>query len=92
MESVTETLFEELHSLVETPFFKFFRVRGPALVHPMRFNDELDIQVDLYRECPYWQENGFCMNRECAITTVDEVCITLRELANPYSIADLVTE
>ncbi|OAX41080.1 endoplasmic oxidoreductin-1 [Rhizopogon vinicolor AM-OR11-026] len=29
-------------------------------------------QVDLYRECPYWQENGFCMNRECGITTVDE--------------------
>lgn len=30
-------------------------------------------QVDLYRECPFWQENGFCMNRECGITTVDEV-------------------
>lgn len=29
-------------------------------------------QVDLYRECPFWQENGFCMNRECGITTVDE--------------------
>ncbi|PCH43784.1 endoplasmic oxidoreductin [Wolfiporia cocos MD-104 SS10] len=53
IESVNDELFEELHALVETPFFKYFR-------------------VDLYRECPFWQENGFCMNRECAITTVDE--------------------
>jgi len=29
-------------------------------------------QVDLYRECPFWEENGSCMNRECGITTVDE--------------------
>ncbi|KAI0630347.1 endoplasmic oxidoreductin [Trametes polyzona] len=53
IESVTDDLYNELHALVETPFFKFFR-------------------VDLYRDCPYWQENGFCMNRECGITTVDE--------------------
>ncbi|KAI0358422.1 endoplasmic oxidoreductin [Trametes cingulata] len=53
IESVTDELYDELHSLVETPFFKYFR-------------------VDLYRDCPYWQENGFCMNRECGITTVDE--------------------
>ncbi|KAI1794119.1 endoplasmic oxidoreductin [Ganoderma leucocontextum] len=53
MESVTETLYNELHSLVDMPFFKFFR-------------------VDLYRDCPFWQDNGFCMNRECGITTVDE--------------------
>lgn len=26
MESVTETLYDELYSLVDTPFFKFFRV------------------------------------------------------------------
>ncbi|KAH9892568.1 endoplasmic oxidoreductin [Cubamyces lactineus] len=53
IESVTDDLYNELHALVETPFFKYFR-------------------ADLYRECPYWQENGFCMNRECGITTVDE--------------------
>lgn len=53
VESVTENLYNDLHNLVETPFFKYFR-------------------VDLYRECPFWQENGFCMNRECGITTVDE--------------------
>jgi hypothetical protein len=33
-------------------------------------------QVDLYRECPFWRENGMCMSRECGITTVDEVCTT----------------
>ncbi|EMD37875.1 hypothetical protein CERSUDRAFT_83620 [Gelatoporia subvermispora B] len=53
IESVNEDLYSELHKLVETPFFKYFR-------------------VDLYRECPFWQDNGFCMNRECGITTVDE--------------------
>ncbi|CDO77316.1 hypothetical protein BN946_scf184775.g6 [Trametes cinnabarina] len=53
VESATDELYTELHALVETPFFKYFR-------------------VDLYRDCPYWQENGFCMNRECGITTVDE--------------------
>ncbi|KAH9931060.1 endoplasmic oxidoreductin [Epithele typhae] len=53
MESVADTLYEEVHALVETPFFKYFR-------------------ADLYRDCPYWQENGLCMNRECGITTVDE--------------------
>ena len=31
------------------------------------------IQVDLYRECPFWEENVFCMNRYCSIITVDEV-------------------
>ena len=30
-------------------------------------------QVDLYRECPFWEENVFCMNRDCSIVTVDEV-------------------
>ncbi|KII92731.1 hypothetical protein PLICRDRAFT_172784 [Plicaturopsis crispa FD-325 SS-3] len=29
-------------------------------------------QVDLYRECPFWDDHGSCMNRECGITTVDE--------------------
>ncbi|KAF8578712.1 endoplasmic oxidoreductin-1 [Ramaria rubella] len=29
-------------------------------------------RTDLYRDCPFWQENGFCMNRECGITTVNE--------------------
>ncbi|KAG6903086.1 hypothetical protein C0995_006273 [Termitomyces sp. Mi166 len=29
-------------------------------------------QVDLYRECPFWNEHGSCMDPGCAITTVDE--------------------
>lgn len=29
-------------------------------------------QVDLYRECPFWNEYGSCNNPGCAITTVDE--------------------
>ncbi|KAI0266792.1 endoplasmic oxidoreductin [Gloeopeniophorella convolvens] len=53
MESVNEVLFEKLHELVGTPFFKYFR-------------------VDLYRECPFWEENVFCMNKDCSIVTVDE--------------------
>ena len=47
-------MYTHLHDLVQTPFFKYFR-------------------VDLYRDCPFWQEHGLCMNRECGITTVDEV-------------------
>ncbi|EPS97748.1 hypothetical protein FOMPIDRAFT_1024914 [Fomitopsis schrenkii] len=53
IESVNDELFKELHALVETPFFKYFR-------------------ADLYRDCPFWEENGMCANRECGITTVDE--------------------
>ncbi len=39
MESVTETLYDELHSLVDTPFFKYFRVcvlsrRRFSTMHP----------------------------------------------------------
>ena len=30
-------------------------------------------KVDLYRECPFWEENVFCMNKDCSIVTVDEV-------------------
>ncbi|KAF9049942.1 hypothetical protein BJ165DRAFT_1455149 [Panaeolus papilionaceus] len=29
-------------------------------------------QVDLYRECPFWADNGFCSNPSCSITSVDE--------------------
>lgn len=32
------------------------------------------LQVDLYRECPFWEENTLCMNKDCIIATVDEVC------------------
>ncbi|KAK4686050.1 hypothetical protein P7C73_g4084, partial [Tremellales sp. Uapishka_1] len=29
-------------------------------------------KVDLYRECPFWYENGFCMNRACGVEAADE--------------------
>ncbi|EGN99657.1 hypothetical protein SERLA73DRAFT_51799 [Serpula lacrymans var. lacrymans S7.3] len=46
-------------------------------------------QVDLYRDCPFWQENGFCMNRECGITTVDESEIPEKWRAASLSKIDL---
>ena len=43
--------------------------------HPARlYVTNVDLQADLYRECPFWQENGLCMNKECGIETIDEVC------------------
>jgi len=53
IESVNNVLYNQLHELVQTPFFKYFR-------------------VDLYRECPFWEENVYCMNKDCSIITVDE--------------------
>ncbi|KAF8274457.1 hypothetical protein EI94DRAFT_1775828 [Lactarius quietus] len=53
IESVNNVLYDQLHELVQTPFFKFFR-------------------VDLYRECPFWEENVLCMNKDCSVFTVDE--------------------
>jgi hypothetical protein len=32
-------------------------------------------KVDLFRECPFWYENGFCMNRDCGVETADEVSL-----------------
>ncbi|EPQ29383.1 uncharacterized protein PFL1_03138 [Pseudozyma flocculosa PF-1] len=29
-------------------------------------------KVDLFKECPYWNENGLCMNRACSVETSDE--------------------
>ncbi|KAK4054599.1 endoplasmic oxidoreductin-1 [Microbotryomycetes sp. JL221] len=29
-------------------------------------------KVDLYRECPFWHEDGSCMNRACGVETTDE--------------------
>ncbi|KAJ7217832.1 hypothetical protein GGX14DRAFT_598179, partial [Mycena pura] len=29
-------------------------------------------QVDLYRECPFWSDDGSCSDPGCAITTIDE--------------------
>ncbi|GAA6009466.1 hypothetical protein JCM11491_003568 [Sporobolomyces phaffii] len=29
-------------------------------------------KVDLYKECPFWQEEGSCMNRACGVETTEE--------------------
>ncbi|OCF61821.1 endoplasmic oxidoreductin 1 [Kwoniella mangroviensis CBS 10435] len=29
-------------------------------------------KVDLYKECPFWHENGFCMNRNCGVEEANE--------------------
>ncbi|CAL1707294.1 unnamed protein product [Somion occarium] len=73
VESYNDELYTQLHDLVQTPFFKYYR-------------------VDLYRECPFWQENGYCMNRECAITTVDESEIPPSWRASELSRLELPSE
>lgn len=30
-------------------------------------------KIDLFRECPFWNEDGSCMNRACAVQETDEV-------------------
>jgi ERO1-like protein beta len=74
IESVNDVLFEELHSLVQTPFFKYFRVCAAGTFWMHLRNALMYYQVDLYRECPFWQENMFCSNHDCSVITVDEVC------------------
>jgi len=61
LESVNEDLFDNLHSLVTRPFFKYFH-------------------VDLFRECPFWEENTMCLNENCSVDNVNEVstCATSR--------------
>ncbi|KAF8070640.1 hypothetical protein FPV67DRAFT_1488144 [Lyophyllum atratum] len=52
-----ESVTEELYSnLSELVRLPFFRY----------------FQVDLYRDCPFWNEYGSCSDPGCAITTVDE--------------------
>lgn len=30
-------------------------------------------KVDLYKDCPFWNENSLCMSRDCTVSKVDEV-------------------
>ncbi|GAA5936422.1 ER oxidoreductin [Sporobolomyces koalae] len=53
IESVNRDLFDRLHGLVATPYFRYHK-------------------VDLYKECPFWQEEGSCMNRACGVETTEE--------------------
>ncbi|TFK54179.1 endoplasmic oxidoreductin [Heliocybe sulcata] len=49
-------------------------------------------RADLYRDCPFWEEHGFCMNRECGITTVDESEIPEKWRAAALSKVELPSE
>ncbi|GAA5854771.1 hypothetical protein JCM5353_006492 [Sporobolomyces roseus] len=53
VESVNNDLFQGLHRLVSTDYFRYHK-------------------VDLYKECPFWQEQGSCMNRACGVETTQE--------------------
>lgn len=46
----------------------------PALDKLVTFPFFKHYKVDLFRECPFWYENGFCMNRACGVEAADEVC------------------
>lgn len=75
-------LYESLHKLVEYPFFRLYKVRPPP-PPPHRWMQVRSSQpkrvylwwrkVDLFKECPFWYENTFCMNRDCSVETADEV-------------------
>lgn len=30
-------------------------------------------KVDLYRDCPFWNDNSLCMSRDCTVSKMDEV-------------------
>lgn len=53
VESVNDDLFDVLHELVQTPFFRYYK-------------------VDLYKECPFWDDVDKCASRDCVIQAVDE--------------------
>jgi hypothetical protein len=49
-------------------------------------------KVDLYRECPFWYENGFCMNRACGVEAADESEIPEKWRAQALSEVQVSTE
>lgn len=59
VESVNDDLFDQLHQLVATPFFRYYK-------------------VDLYRDCPFWDDVDKCASRDCIIQGVDESKIPVK--------------
>ncbi|KAK0539819.1 endoplasmic oxidoreductin-1 [Tilletia horrida] len=53
VEALNDEFFNGLHRLVQTPYFRFYK-------------------LDLYRDCPFWTENSFCMNRACGVEQAEE--------------------
>lgn len=62
---INQNLFGALHELVQTTFFRYFK-------------------VNLNRRCPFWKNDGMCMNRDCAVTEADE-----REIPEQWKSANL---
>ncbi|KAG8834481.1 hypothetical protein FRC17_008537 [Serendipita sp. 399] len=53
VESVNDDLFDLLHQIVGTPFFRYYK-------------------VDLYKECPFWDNGDKCSSIDCVIQAVEE--------------------
>ncbi|KAG8803394.1 hypothetical protein FRC16_005591 [Serendipita sp. 398] len=53
VESVNDDLFDLLHQIVSTPFFRYYK-------------------VDLYKECPFWENGDKCSSIDCVIQAVEE--------------------
>lgn len=34
-------------------------------------------KLNLWKECPFWPDDGLCMNRDCSVATIDESAIPL---------------
>ncbi|KAK8849724.1 hypothetical protein IAR55_005059 [Kwoniella newhampshirensis] len=60
----THCLYETVESLNAQLF--------PALHELVTYPFFRHYKVDLYKECPFWYENGFCMNRNCGVEAADE--------------------
>jgi hypothetical protein len=65
----THCLYETVESLNADLF--------PSLKALVQYPFFRHYKVDLFRECPFWYENGFCMNRDCGVETADEVSLFL---------------
>jgi len=66
-----------LYETVESLNAKLF----PAVKDLVKYPFFRHYKVDLFRECPFWYENGFCMNRDCGVETADEVSYLRCELS-----------
>ncbi|OCF43846.1 endoplasmic oxidoreductin 1 [Kwoniella heveanensis CBS 569] len=60
----THCLYETVESLNHQLF--------PALHDLVTYPFFRHYKVDLFKECPFWYENGFCMNRNCGVEEANE--------------------
>lgn len=49
-------------------------------------------KIDLFRECPFWQEDGSCMNRACAVQETDEVRISASSHLRGCTLTSLILQ